>query len=67
MFDSKEQTLVLTTFASMTSIRGEDMIVLERRPYIHYPVQFWKRGKKIIKALINSDGEVNVITPVYTK
>lgn len=59
--------LVSVTFASITVAEKEDMIILDRMLYIHYPVQFGKRGKKVIKALINFDSKVNAITPDYAK
>lgn len=35
--------------------------------YIDYLVQFRKRGKKVTKALINSDNDINAINPAYAK
>lgn len=51
----------------MTDSKQEDVIVLERVPCIDYSVQFQKRSKEVTKALINSDSEVNTITPAYAK
>lgn len=51
----------------MIDARGEDVIVLEKMPFIYYPVQFRKEGKAVTKALINSDRELNIITLAYAK
>ena len=40
-------------------------VILDRVPYIHYPIQFQKE-KEVIMALINSDSKVNTMTPAYT-
>lgn len=52
---------------SITTARGEDVIVLYRMPYIHYPIQFQKRGKEVIRALIDSGSKLNAMIPSYTK
>lgn len=52
---------------SMTDTREENMIILEKLPYIHNPVQFWKRDKEVIKALVHSSSEINKITLAYVK
>ena len=63
----KELVLGLITSALVTSTRKEaPEMILDQVSYIHYPVQF-RKDKEAIKALINSDSEVNAITPVYTK
>ena len=40
--------------------------VLDRVPYICYPMQFWKNMGKNVLVLLNSKSEVNVMTLVYT-
>lgn len=47
----------------MTKASKKDFLMLERVFYIYYPILFKKDN---IKALINSESEVNIITPVYT-
>lgn len=51
----------------MIDAKKEDMIVVERVPYIYYLVQFQKTGKKVTKVLINSSSEINAMTPLYVK
>ena len=65
---AKKLVLVLATSALVTgtSKEAQKVIVLDRVPCIHYPVQFIK-DKANIWALINSVGEVNVIIPAYAK
>lgn len=46
----------------MTGPKRDDMIVSDRVPYIYYSVQFWKRNKKVTKALIHLGREINPIT-----
>ena len=49
----------------MTDVR-EEALVLERVPYIYYLVQFKKDAHGTqVQALIDSDSEVNAITPAY--
>ena len=43
------------------------MIVLDRVPCIHYPVQFRKDQGAIIQALIDSGSEVNAMTSAYAR
>lgn len=55
----------------MTGVRkrvqkASEMIALNGVPGIQYLVQF-RKNKKDIQLLINSDSEVNVITLAYTK
>lgn len=52
------------TSTSMTSARGEDIIILEKVLYIYYLVQFQKRAKKVSKALVNYNSKVNAMTIV---
>lgn len=51
----------------MTGTRREDAILLNRIPYIHYIAQFWKEGKKVIRALIKFGNEINIMTLAYIK
>ena len=48
---------------------GEKIVV--RVPYIYYPIQFQEnqeqKGQGQVKALLNSDSEVNAISPPYVK
>ena len=39
--------------------------VLDRFPYIRYPVQFRKDKSKDVLALFDSEGKVNAMTPAY--
>lgn len=49
----------------MIGTKKKNVIVLDRVSYIYYLVQFRKRGKKITRVLINSNIEVNSMTPTY--
>ena len=40
--------------------------VLDRVPYIYYPVQFRKDKDKDVLALLDSRSKVNAMTPTYT-
>lgn len=51
----------------MTNAGKEDMIVLDKLSYIHYPIQSRKEGKKVTRALINNSNEVNAIILAYTQ
>lgn len=51
----------------MTATKRQEMIILEKVPYIQYVVYFQKKGKEMTKALINLSNEVNVMTPDYAK
>ena len=55
------QKLVLVLAISMP-VTGSDKKVIVRAPYIYYPVWF---QKKQVRALLNSDSEVNAINPNY--
>lgn len=63
----KKLVLVSATFALMTDAKGENVIIPEKVPYIHYPVQVQKGKKEVTKALINSGNELNVMTLAYAK
>lgn len=45
----------------------KDMIILERVSCIYYLVLFQKENKKLAKALIDSNSEVNAMNLVYVK
>ena len=66
---AKKLLSVLATFASVTgaSKEAQEVIVLDRVPCIHYPMQFRKNKGATIWALINSSSKVNAMTPVYAK
>lgn len=51
----------------MTGTGRDDVIVLERVPYIYYPVEYRKGSKEVSRALIDSANEINAMTPFYTK
>ena len=42
-------------------------VILDWVPYIHYPVQFQKDQKSIIRTLIDSSNKVYIMTPAYAK
>ena len=67
---SKKLVLVLATSAPVTDNKGEK-VVLERVPYIHYPVLFkedqGQEGQEQKKALLNSGSKVNAISLAYAK
>ena len=46
----------------MTETSKEDDVLLLRVPYIHYPIRF---KKKEVQVLIDSDSELNAMTPAY--
>lgn len=60
--NSKKLVLILATFTLITKASKKGNINLKRVSCIYYPIQF-KKDK--IKALINSDNEVNIIIPTY--
>ena len=43
---------------------GGEKVVLERVPYIHYPVQFQEEQ---VRALLDSGSEVNAMSPAYAE
>ena len=49
------------------STTGAKEEVLERVPYIHYPVQFKNISETQVQVLINSGSEVNAIYPTFAK
>ena len=55
--------LVSATFTPMT-VTSEK--ALKCVPYVYCPVQFWKDSSKT-KALIDSESEINAISPAYAK
>lgn len=61
----KKRASVSAIFVSITGTKKEDVIVLDRKRYIYYPVKFQKTDQKVIIALIDSNNEVNVMSPVY--
>ena len=66
---AKKLVSVLATLVSVTGAgeEAQEVIVLDRVPYIHYPVQFRKDKGATIWALINSGSKVNAMTPAYAK
>ena len=42
-------------------------VIFDQMFYIHYLVQFWKDKRATIWVLINSNSEVNTMTPAYAK
>ena len=76
---SKAKKLVLVSAASssvtgvskeaqVTQVaREEKKVILDWVLCIYYLIQFWKDKGAIVQALINSDSEVNAITPAYAK
>lgn len=45
----------------ITDAIGEDVILLDRMPYVNYLVQFRKKSKEMTKALIDFGNEVNAM------
>ena len=66
---AKKLVSVLPTFALVTGTNKEAQpvyeVILDRIPYIYYPVQF-EKDKVVIRALINSGSKVNTSTLAYT-
>ena len=52
------------TFSLVTETSKEDEVALERVPYVHYPLRFWKDTADV-KTLIDSSSEINAMTPAY--
>ena len=48
----------------MTDTNKEDEVALERVPYVHYLLCFWKDTTDV-RVLIDSSSEVNAMTPAY--
>ena len=64
---AKKLVSVSATSAFVTKANKEAQEeILDRVPYIHYPVQFQK-DKEVYKALINFDSKVNAMTLAYAK
>ena len=65
---AKKLVLVLATFLLVTgaSTEAPKVRVLDRVPYICYPVQFCKDKGKDVLALLDFGSEVNAMTPGYT-
>ena len=59
---SVSATSLLVTGAGREALKVR---VLNRVPYICYPVQFRKDKGKDVLALLNSTNEVNAMTPAY--
>ena len=53
----------MAIFLLVIEMSKEDDIALERVPYIYYSIWFKKNE---VQALIDSDNEVNAMTPAYT-
>lgn len=54
----------LATSALITETSKKNDIILDRVPCIYYLLRFQKNIAEI-KALIDSDSEINIISPVY--
>ena len=48
----------------MIETSKEEFVHLEKMSYIYYPLRF-KKDTVDVKALMDSDNEVNAITPAY--
>lgn len=57
----------MATSTLIADIRGKNEIVLDKVPYIQYLIWFQKGGKKVTRALINSDSELNAMILAYPK
>ena len=67
-FQGKKLVLVLTTSASVTKASKEAQeAILDRVPYIYYPVQFQKDKGATICALIDLSSKINAMTLTYAK
>ena len=62
---------MLVLAISVPVIDGNEKIVLEKVPCIHYPVQFQEDqrqgGQKQVRALLNSGSKVNTMSPAYAE
>ena len=64
----KKLVPVSATFALVIESNKEaQKVILDRVPYIYYPVQFQKNKGATIWALIDLSNKINVITPAYAK
>lgn len=57
---------LVESFEALTPITNT-CLLLEYMLYIYYLFRFWKNKKSDVKAFINSNSEVNVITLTYVK
>ena len=65
---SKKLVPVSATSVSVTEASKEaQKVILDRVPYLHYPVQFQKEKGASIQALINLGSKVNTMTLAYAK
>ena len=63
---SKKLVLVLAIFTSVTRPKKALIVrVLDRIPYIRYPVQFGKDKSKDVLALLDSGSKINAMTSVF--
>ena len=60
--EAKKLVSVSTTSTLVTETNKE--VILERVPYVHYPLRFWKDTIGI-RALVDLGSEVNAMTPTY--
>lgn len=58
---SKKLVLVSATSMSMTKATKKDKVILEKIPYIHYPLCFCKDKKNKVQTLINSGNKINIM------
>ena len=65
MSKAKKLVSVSATSLSVTEASKEEHVTLERVPCIHYPLRFHKDTAGV-RALIDSGGEVNAMSPAYT-
>ena len=70
MFQVTQAKKLVSVSASSVLVTGANQeaqeLILDQVPCIHYPFQF-RKDKEVIKALINSDSKVNVMTPAFAK
>ena len=64
---AKKLVSVSATSALVTgaSEEAQEVIILDRVPYIYYPMQFWKDKGATIWVLIDLGSEVNAMTLAY--
>ena len=64
---AKKLVLVLATSTLVTGTKEASKVrILDRVPYICYLVQFQKDKSRDVFALLDSESEVNAMTPAYT-
>ena len=61
---SGAKKLVSVSATSSSVIETNKEVTLERVPCIHYPLRF-RKDTVGVRALVDSDSEVNAMTPVY--